>query len=251
MCKAQFDKCTGQKDALPSEYVKFHMTDKFDEWYILMHNLSGKNNEFVGGEYLASIKLPSEFPFKPPTFQILTPNGVYGTDGPVCISIGEFHADKYNAAAGVRGFCEELVNGIICWDLLGGGIRIIAKQNTLKQKREMAKASRKYNEDNHANILQLINESYANYSAKWDLTKIPEPLQITLGIKKAEVITNKNTTDKDVINNNVDTDTVDTVNTVNTVSTVNTVVTVAEGLSKLEIMKARVEELKNKNATDK
>lgn len=174
----QFRSATKQ----PSEFIKFAMSDDMSTWYVILSGFTGDKNEYVGGEYVVRIYLPPGFPFKPPHFYFMTPQGLYECEKKVCISIGEFHSDQYRAALGVAGFCEQLVSGLIGWREMGGGISII--QTTENAKKKMAEESAGYNAAHNQYFMDLVNSAYAGYSSKWDLATIPRPLAVKLGLIK-------------------------------------------------------------------
>lgn len=150
-------------------YVKYMMSPNDARiWYALLGNFDGNDGEFAGGQYLVRIEAPKDFPFKPPWFYFMTPNGVYDTEKKVCIDIGGYHADNYRATLGMPGFTLQLVNGMICYKDLGGGISLLA--TNVATKRGLATASSAYNLEHHADIVQGIEESYAAYSEKWKKT---------------------------------------------------------------------------------
>lgn len=178
--KGQFTKAT--KD--PHESLKF-LIDESDIkiWYILLNNMCGENNEFLDGEYLLRVKIPDTWvdcPSTPPDFYFMTPNGLYGCETIVCVSIGKFHPDQYRATLGIIGFCANLISGLIGWKEIGHGIQIL--DTTLGQKKALAKRSRLYNMKNHSEILKKIHESFRDYSSRWDISKIPAEIKIKLGI---------------------------------------------------------------------
>ena len=95
--------------------------------------IGGLDSPFRGGEFVIRLQAPPEFPMKPPSFEVLTPNGVYEPGGAICISIGEFHAkdapgatggNGWRPALGMKGFATEALNGLICHKELSSGIRI-------------------------------------------------------------------------------------------------------------------------------
>jgi ubiquitin-protein ligase len=154
----------------PSEYIKYHITEEdVNTWYALIHNFSGNTDEYVGGEYLFKIMLPEEFPMVPPKFFCLTPNGLYGIDAVVCISIGEYHPEEYRPSLGVRGFIINLVSGLVGWREMTGGIKI--KETTAKEKLKLAKLSRSANYANYPIIMKNINDAYDGYSKLWNVPK--------------------------------------------------------------------------------
>lgn len=168
---AQFRKAT----ATPSEYIKYSIPDsnQTNIWYLLLSNFSGDENEFTYekkgktkyGEYLVKMEAPNDFPYNPPKFTLLTPNGVYDTDGVVCISIGEFHRSNYRATLGMFGFANQLVSGLIGWKSLGGGIRLI--KTSKSKKKSFAEASHDFNMKNYPEIMKIIDEQYEEYSKKF------------------------------------------------------------------------------------
>lgn len=167
----------------PHEYAKFVMSEENPlVWYILLSNFSGNKDEYTGGEYLCRLVAPPEYPYKPPSFYFMTHNGLYQIESKVCISIGEFHPGDHRAALGMSGFSTELVNGMICWEQMGAGIQIL--NTTAEQKREYAAQSKAYNRQKHPHIIKMIEDSFRSYSAKWDRTKIPAPLLISLGLSE-------------------------------------------------------------------
>lgn len=106
------------------QYLDF-IIDETDmtKWWVRIRDLDG---EFKGGEYIVHMFAPKDYPFGPPEFYFKTPNGVYGCDSKVCISIGEFHKKDFAAGqGGMGGFAAQLLNGMIFWKELGSGIAIL------------------------------------------------------------------------------------------------------------------------------
>lgn len=149
----------------PEEHIKYVMSDSVDKWYVKLHSIHGDQGEFIGGEYLVEIRAPEDFPFAPPKFTFLTPNGVYDTNKPVCISIGEYHKENYRATLQMAGFVRQLVSGIIGWQQLGQGISII--KTTVAQKKMFAKNSTNYNLTHYADIDALVETNWAAYKLLW------------------------------------------------------------------------------------
>jgi ubiquitin-protein ligase len=149
-------------------------------WYFLAFGLGDpdepEKNPYLGGEYLFQLKAPSKppnwFPNYPPSFSFLTPSGVFVPGGPICISIGEFHADDragkegsygWRPTIGMKGFAREVVNSLVVSQEVDGrlvdpleGIRINVLPDAKKKK--CAKTSRAYNRENHAEIMALFDE---------------------------------------------------------------------------------------------
>ncbi|GFR88591.1 ubiquitin-conjugating enzyme, E2 [Elysia marginata] len=131
-------------------------------WYFLATNLPGP---YAGGEYLFHLVAPDSFPQDPPKFYFLTPNGVYGQGGAICISIGEFHAkDKagqtgaygWRPALGMIGFAREVVNGMLNPASLGSGINLCNEK--LDVKAHFAAASQNFNRKHYAELVQHFQD---------------------------------------------------------------------------------------------
>ncbi len=150
----------------PNEFLKFIIREEdTTKWYILLSGFSGPEDEFVGGEYLVRIHLPENFPYEPPHFYFMTPQGLYGLETKVCVSIGEYHKDEYRSTLGVDGFCNQLVSGLICWRDMGGGINILNTKTS--EKRRMALDSKRYNREHYPQLIAEIESNYENYSKLW------------------------------------------------------------------------------------
>lgn len=55
-----------------------------------------------GGIYHGRILLPAEYPFKPPAFMMLTPNGRFETGVKICLSISSHHPEHWQPSWSVR-----------------------------------------------------------------------------------------------------------------------------------------------------
>jgi len=73
--------------------------DLFD-WHCTMRGPPG--TEFEGGLYHFRIVLPAEYPFRPPSIILLTPNGRFECGTKICISFTNYHEELWQPAWGVR-----------------------------------------------------------------------------------------------------------------------------------------------------
>lgn len=149
-----------------TELTKFYITDDINVVYVLLYGFKGDNDEFENGEYLVKINLPLPstngpgYPFEPPVFTFLTPNGVYDINGKVCISIGEYHKENYRAVLNYNGFCMNLISGMIGWKTLGSGIRLL--KTSIEDKKKLAKQSKDYNYEHYLHIIKKIKQNTTN-----------------------------------------------------------------------------------------
>lgn len=127
------------------------------EFIFRIRNLKGVNNELENGEYLLKLIPPNNYPMKPPSFEFLTPNGIYALGGPICISTGAFHSQNYRATGKMIGFARDAWTAMIQWEDLGRGLKIIAKPNT-KYIRNYAQESKKYNRKFYASYITKLDE---------------------------------------------------------------------------------------------
>jgi len=70
------------------------------EWHCTIRGSPG--TEFEGGLYHCRILLPSEYPFRPPSIMLLTPNGRFELNTKICISFTNYHEELWQPAWGVR-----------------------------------------------------------------------------------------------------------------------------------------------------
>jgi ubiquitin-protein ligase len=109
-------------------------------WYFLIY---GVDEPFKEGEFIFRLVASNEFPHKPPSFDFITPNGVYETGGKICISISEFHNQNWRPSLGMAGFATQVYNGLVCFNELGHGIRIL--QTNKFEKKSLAFESKTFN----------------------------------------------------------------------------------------------------------
>uniref|UniRef100_A0A023FAJ1 Ubiquitin-conjugating enzyme E2 J2 n=2 Tax=Triatoma infestans TaxID=30076 RepID=A0A023FAJ1_TRIIF len=66
------------------------------EWHYVV--LGPENSPYEGGMYHGKLIFPREFPFKPPSIYMITPNGRFKVNTRLCLSISDFHPDMWNPA---------------------------------------------------------------------------------------------------------------------------------------------------------
>lgn len=57
-----------------------------------------ENTQYEGGMYLGKLIFPRDFPYKPPSIYMVTPNGRFKTNTRLCLSMSDFHPDTWNPA---------------------------------------------------------------------------------------------------------------------------------------------------------
>eukprot|EP00882_Tetradesmus_deserticola_P002622 GHRQ01002788.1.p1 GENE.GHRQ01002788.1~~GHRQ01002788.1.p1 ORF type:complete len:148 (+),score=29.26 GHRQ01002788.1:118-561(+) len=114
------------------DFIAEALEDDIFEWHFVVRG--PPDTEFEGGIYHGRILLPSEYPFKPPSFMMLTANGRFQTGVKVCLSISSHHPEHWQPSWSVRtaltaliafmpspgqGALGSLVRGCCCCPLVG------------------------------------------------------------------------------------------------------------------------------------
>ncbi|XP_066527730.1 ubiquitin-conjugating enzyme E2 J2-like isoform X2 [Hoplias malabaricus] len=66
------------------------------EWHYVVRG--PEKTPYEGGYYHGKLIFPREFPFKPPSIYMITPNGRFKCNTRLCLSITDFHPDTWNPA---------------------------------------------------------------------------------------------------------------------------------------------------------
>jgi len=64
------------------------------EWHYVI--AAPKGSAFEGGFYHGTVTFPATYPFKPPSIQMLTPNGRFKIQTRLCLSMSDFHPETWN-----------------------------------------------------------------------------------------------------------------------------------------------------------
>ncbi|CAL0300964.1 unnamed protein product [Lupinus luteus] len=82
------------------DFMSLPLEENIFEWQFAIRGPS--DTEFDGGIYHGRIQLPAEYPFKPPSFMLLTPNGRFETLTKICLSISNHHPEHWQPSWSVR-----------------------------------------------------------------------------------------------------------------------------------------------------
>jgi len=83
-----------------SLYYAKPMEDDIFEWHFTIRG--PKESEFEGGIYHGRILLPPDYPFKPPNFVLLTPNGRFEVQKKICLTISAHHPEYWQPSWSIR-----------------------------------------------------------------------------------------------------------------------------------------------------
>lgn len=78
------------------------------EWHYVING--PENTPYFGGYYHGTLVFTQQYPFKPPSIYILTPNGRFQTNRRLCLSISDYHPDEWNPAWSVSSILTGLLS---------------------------------------------------------------------------------------------------------------------------------------------
>ncbi|XP_068172122.1 ubiquitin-conjugating enzyme E2 J2-like [Antennarius striatus] len=81
------------------------------EWHYVVRG--PEKTPYEGGYYHGKIIFPREFPFKPPSIYMITPNGRFKCNTRLCLSITDFHPDTWNPAWSVSTILTGLLSFMV------------------------------------------------------------------------------------------------------------------------------------------
>lgn len=127
----------------PIDNVKIYVSDNdLSKWYF---KFNGDNDtSYKNGEYIGLITLPKEYPFKAPTFKMLTPSGRFEINKTICMSNSHFHPEEWSPMWTL----SQLLIGFVSLfdDDLESHIGISHIKTTPEKKKKMAIKSKEYND---------------------------------------------------------------------------------------------------------
>lgn len=96
--------------------------------------------QFISILSLGTLVFPREFPFKPPSIYMLTPNGRFKTNTRLCLSISDFHPDTWNPAWSVG----TILTGLLSF-MLESTPTLGSTETSVYERKEYAKKSLAFN----------------------------------------------------------------------------------------------------------
>jgi ubiquitin-conjugating enzyme E2 J2 len=79
----------------PTPHVEAHPEpNNILTWYFVIEG--PQDSCYENGLYLGRIRFPENYPFKPPSFFMLTPSGRFETETSICLSYSAHHADTWS-----------------------------------------------------------------------------------------------------------------------------------------------------------
>lgn len=130
----------------------------FFEWYYVIVGVPW--TEYEGGEYCGTITFPATFPYAPPAIRMLTPSGRFKPGERICFSFSDYHPETWQPSWTVATILTALLSFMNSGEHTAGSVRY-----SLAEKRQLAAASRAYNENSIAHYRELFVNSSSPGSA--------------------------------------------------------------------------------------
>ncbi|KAG4096138.1 ubiquitin-conjugating enzyme/RWD-like protein [Neocallimastix lanati (nom. inval.)] len=111
------------------------------EWHYIL--TGPPDSPYEGGEYHGKLIFPSEYPYKPPSIKMLTPNGRFQIDYRLCLTMSDYHPGLWNPQWSVSTILTGLLSFMLEDKPTTGSIN-----TTTEEKIRLSKNSHYYNINN-------------------------------------------------------------------------------------------------------
>lgn len=118
------------------QYFAQPLDDNLFEWHFTVRGPS--DTEFDDGRYHGRITLPAEYPMKPPSIILLTPNGRFELGKKICLSMSAHHPETWQPSWSIR----TVLLALIGFMPTPGGGAIGALDHTPEERKVMARKSK-------------------------------------------------------------------------------------------------------------
>ncbi|KAJ1649343.1 Ubiquitin-conjugating enzyme E2 6 [Coemansia sp. RSA 1694] len=123
--KAAFKRLSKEYQAIqanPTPYITAKPLEaNILEWHYVLRG--PPDTPYAGGEYHGKVKFPSDYPYKPPAIQMITPSGRFQTNTNICMSMSNFHPSTWNPAWSVSTILNGMLSFMVEEEVTSGGIR--------------------------------------------------------------------------------------------------------------------------------
>ena len=128
-----------------------YIEDNILNLYCLISDLT--ELEYLDGEYIFNIKISEKYPFEPPDFYFLTPNGRFDINKKLCFSNSSYHKNEWSPLWNIK----TIILGFLSFFLekTSTGIGHI-QNNSIELKQDFAKKSKEYNQTKLKEIRNLF-----------------------------------------------------------------------------------------------
>jgi ubiquitin-conjugating enzyme E2 J2 len=130
-----------------------HIPDNILDWYCIIYELN--EEEYINGEYIFNIKMSANYPFEPPEFFFLTPNGRFDTGKKLCFSNSSYHKESWSPMWTIK----TIILGFLSFFLEKKSSGIGHLTTSIDDKKILANNSSDYNQKKFKLILDLFKQS--------------------------------------------------------------------------------------------
>lgn len=124
------------------------------EWHYVI--TGPPKTPYENGQYHGILRFPLEYPFKPPSISIITPNGRFACNTRLCLSMSDYHPDTWNPTWSVQTILTGLLSFMTGNEQTTGSIT-----TTDSVKIKLAAESRWYNTSENARFAAIFPELQA------------------------------------------------------------------------------------------
>lgn len=134
------------------EYFAQPLEDNLFEWHFTVRG--PPESEFEGGIYHGRVILPPDYPMKPPSIILLTPNGRFETNKKICLSISGHHPESWQPSWSLR----TALLAIIGFMPTHGSGAIGSLDYSAQERKQLAKKSQTWSCSHCGPIAKLLKE---------------------------------------------------------------------------------------------
>lgn len=134
------------------EYYAQPLDDNLFEWHFTVRG--PPESEFEGGVYHGRVILPPDYPMKPPSIILLTPNGRFETNKKICLSISGHHPESWQPSWSLR----TALLAIIGFMPTHGSGAIGSLDYSAQERKQLAKKSQTWSCPKCGPIAKLLRE---------------------------------------------------------------------------------------------
>ncbi|KAK9821497.1 hypothetical protein WJX74_003306 [Apatococcus lobatus] len=146
------------------DFAAAALEENLFEWNFAIRGAPG--TEFEEGIYHGRIILPAEYPFKPPSFTLLTPNGRFERNTKICLSISSHHPEHWQPSWSIR----TALTALIAFMPSPGHGAIGSLDYTPDERRDLAKKSQAapplFGSEQRQTLMQDLHQRMADALAK-------------------------------------------------------------------------------------